>query len=124
MSDIRHHVHPDLDSLTTSAAMEVTTHLNERIAESGRAVLSLTGGSAGVKTAAALATAEIEWERVTIYFGDERFVAAGDPERNDGPPVRRPSLLWEAGCAEVAGVRPQGPKAGEPVRRQKTGAAS
>ncbi|HIW68282.1 6-phosphogluconolactonase [Dietzia aerolata] len=84
MSDIRHHVHPDLDSLATSAAMEVTTHLNERIAESGRAVLSLTGGSAGVKTAAALATAEIEWERVTIYFGDERFVAAGDPERNDG----------------------------------------
>ncbi|MGX1858272.1 6-phosphogluconolactonase [Dietzia sp. NPDC055340] len=84
MSDIRHLVHPDIDSLAAAAAQAVTGHLNERIAATGQAVLSLTGGSAGVKTAAALADAAIEWERVTIYFGDERFVPADDPERNDG----------------------------------------
>ena len=84
MSDIRHVVHQDIDSLAEAAALAVTGHLNARIATAGRAVLSLTGGSAGVKTAAALANADIDWERVTIYFGDERFVPAGDPERNDG----------------------------------------
>ncbi len=84
MSDIRHLVHPDIDSLARAAALAITGHLNERIAASGRAVLCLTGGSAGVKTAGALADADIDWDRVTIYFGDERFVPAGDPERNDG----------------------------------------
>lgn len=84
MSDIRHLVHPDADTLAEAAALAVTGHLNERIAAAGRATLSLTGGSVGVKTAAALADAEVDWSRVTIYFGDERFVPADDPERNDG----------------------------------------
>lgn len=84
MSDIRHLVHQDLDSLAAAAALAVAGHLNDRISASGRAVLSLTGGSAGVRTAAALADADVDWDRVTIYFGDERFVPVGDPERNDG----------------------------------------
>lgn len=113
MSAIRHLVHQDIDSLAEAAALAVTGHLNQRIAATGRAVLSLTGGSAGVRTAAALADAEIDWERVTIYFGDERFVPAGDPERNDGqidevllnglgdkPTVYR----WPARSAESADV--------------------
>lgn len=84
MSDIRHLIHQGIDTLAEAAALAVTGHLNESIAATGRAVLSLTGGSAGVKTAAALADAEIDWTRVTIFFGDERFVPAGDAERNDG----------------------------------------
>lgn len=84
MSDIRHLVHQDIDSLARAAALAIAGHLTDRISATGQAVLSLTGGSAGVKTAAALADADIDWARVTIYFGDERFVPAGDPERNDG----------------------------------------
>lgn len=77
-------VHTDADTLASAAAAETAARLVERIADSGRAVLSLTGGSVGVRTAAALAAHDVDWERVTIYFGDERFVPAGDPERNDG----------------------------------------
>lgn len=84
MSAIRQLVHPDADTLAEAAALAVVGHLNERITAAGRATLSLTGGSVGVKTAAALADAEVDWSRVTIYFGDERFVPADDPERNDG----------------------------------------
>ncbi|NLT56153.1 MAG: 6-phosphogluconolactonase [Actinomycetales bacterium] len=84
MSHIRHLVHQDLDTLAEAAAREVAGHLDERISAAGRAVLSLTGGSAGVRTAAALAGADIDWSRVTIFFGDERFVPAGHGERNDG----------------------------------------
>lgn len=84
MSAIRHLVHPDADALAAAAAQTVEGVLTEQIASSGRATLSLTGGSVGVATAAALAGTDVEWERVTIYFGDERFLPAGDPERNDG----------------------------------------
>ncbi|GLB62227.1 6-phosphogluconolactonase [Dietzia sp. NCCP-2495] len=84
MSQILHHVHADVDALATAAAQAIEGHLTERIASNGRAVLALTGGSAGVKTAAALAETDIDWGRVTVYFGDERFVPADDPERNDG----------------------------------------
>lgn len=84
MPDIRHHVHTDTDHLADAAARAVAGHLAERIAAVGRATLSLTGGSVGVATAAALAGQDVDWEHVTIYFGDERFLPAGDPERNDG----------------------------------------
>ncbi|MBB1040377.1 MULTISPECIES: 6-phosphogluconolactonase [unclassified Dietzia] len=84
MSHIRHLVHADPDALATAAARDAVEHLTERIAAAGRASLSLTGGSVGVKTAAALADSTVEWEKVTIFFGDERFVPADHPERNDG----------------------------------------
>ncbi|HJC29502.1 MAG TPA: 6-phosphogluconolactonase [Candidatus Dietzia intestinipullorum] len=84
MSTPRHHVHADAAAVATAAARAVATHLAESIAASGQASLSLTGGSVGVATAAALARHEVDWDRVTIYFGDERFVPADDPERNDG----------------------------------------
>ena len=80
----RHLVHEDAEALAEAAALATAGHLNERIAAAGRATLSLTGGSVGVKTAAALADSEVDWSRVTIYLGDERFVPADDPERNDG----------------------------------------
>ena len=113
MSDIRHLVHPDTDTLAGAAALAVAGHLNERIATTGRATLSLTGGSVGVKTAAALIDAEIDWSKVTIYFGDERFVPADDPERNDGQLARvlldslgdRPTIhRWPAWTADDSDV--------------------
>ena len=113
MSNTRHLVHPDADALAGAAALAVAGHLNERIASTGRATLSLTGGSVGVKTAAALADAEIDWSKVTIYFGDERFVPADDPERNDGQLARvlldslgdRPTIhRWPARTPENSDV--------------------
>ena len=109
MPPIRHLVHPDAGVLACAAAREAAAHLADRIAASGRAVLSLTGGSVGVATAAALARADVDWDRVTIFLGDERFVAADHPDRKDGqldeallgargdrPTVRR----WPARSAE------------------------
>lgn len=84
MSVTRHLVHEDDQSLSEAAAQAAAGHLNERIAAVGHATLSLTGGTVGVKTAAALAAVEVDWSRITIYFGDERFLPADDPERNDG----------------------------------------
>lgn len=84
MPAIHHHVHPDAAAVAAAASRAVAAHLADGIAAGGRATLSLTGGSVGVATAAALADADVDWDRVTIYFGDERFLRADDPERNDG----------------------------------------
>jgi 6-phosphogluconolactonase len=47
----------------------------------------LTGGGIGTKVLAELAAAPardaIDWRRVEIWWGDERFLPAGDPERNE-----------------------------------------
>ncbi|PAY24804.1 6-phosphogluconolactonase [Dietzia natronolimnaea] len=84
MTNLSHVVHTDSEALASAAARAAAELLSARIAAAGRATLSLTGGSVGIKTAAALAGETVDWDRVTIYFGDERFVAADHPERNDG----------------------------------------
>ncbi len=45
----------------------------------------LTGGGVGTRVLAALSTraASVDWDRVHIWWGDERFLAVGDPERNE-----------------------------------------
>lgn len=54
----------------------------------GTASVVLTGGGTGVATLAAVrrvdATTDpgIDWSNIDIWFGDERFVPDGDPERN------------------------------------------
>lgn len=47
--------------------------------------LVLTGGGVGTRVLGALAErgATIDWSRVHIWWGDERFLGAGDPERNE-----------------------------------------
>jgi len=53
----------------------------------GRADIVVTGGTVGIGTLAALArsplVSEIEWTRVHVWWGDERFVPAGHAERNE-----------------------------------------
>ncbi|MGI9196782.1 MAG: 6-phosphogluconolactonase [Candidatus Nanopelagicales bacterium] len=53
----------------------------------GDAHLVLTGGGVGIALLAALRTSPrasgIDWARVHLWWGDERFVPEGDPDRND-----------------------------------------
>lgn len=84
MTDIRRHILPDADAVAAAAADDAAAVLRERAAAGARPVLSLTGGSVGVRTAAALAGRDVPWDELVVYFGDERFVPVKDPERNDG----------------------------------------
>lgn len=52
----------------------------------GTASVVLTGGGMGTRTLTAvgdLDTSGIDWSRVDVWWGDERFVAADDAERNE-----------------------------------------
>ncbi|WP_235831564.1 6-phosphogluconolactonase [Gordonia zhaorongruii] len=52
----------------------------------GTASIALTGGSNGIGLLRALAGnyGTVDWSRVEIYWGDDRFVPATHPERNSG----------------------------------------
>lgn len=83
------HRTPDLLAATTAARL--VTKLVD-IQSTGRVpVVALTGGGVGISTLAHLndspARDAIDWSRVDILWGDERFVPADDPERNAGQAV-------------------------------------
>ena len=52
-----------------------------------RADIVVTGGSVGIGTLAAVGRSSlvtrVDWSRVHVWWGDERFVPAGNPERNE-----------------------------------------
>ena len=79
--------HPDASALADAVAARIITTLVERQAAAGQAHLCLTGGRIGTAALAAVAASRgcdsVDWSRVDIWWGDERFLPQGDPERND-----------------------------------------
>lgn len=73
--------------LSARAADAVASRLKRAVDERGRAHLVLTGGTVGTQVAAALAdaadTAGLSWDKVHVWWGDERYVGADSPDRND-----------------------------------------
>jgi 6-phosphogluconolactonase len=68
-------------------AARLVTRLVDAVAAKGQASLVLTGGGIGTRVLAELAVAPardaVDWRRVEIWWGDERFVPTGDKERNE-----------------------------------------
>src|SRR5579875_3393829 len=73
--------------LARAVAARLVTRLVDAAAARGSASLVLTGGGIGTRVLAELAVAPardaIDWRHLDIWWGDERFLPAGDPERNE-----------------------------------------
>jgi len=80
-------VYPNAELLAAATAARLVTRLVDAQATKGSASLVLTGGSTGVAVLEQLratpARDAIDWARVDLYWGDERFLPEGDPERNE-----------------------------------------
>ncbi len=80
-------VHHDGSLLAKAAAARLVTRLVDVQAAAGNASLVLTGGGIGTAVLAELAVAPardaVDWRRLDIWWGDERFLPAGHPERNE-----------------------------------------
>jgi 6-phosphogluconolactonase len=80
-------VYRDGTLLAQAIAARLVTGLVDAAAARGRASVVLTGGGIGTKVleelAAAPARDAIDWQHLDIWWGDERFVPAGDPDRNE-----------------------------------------
>ncbi|WP_405085704.1 6-phosphogluconolactonase [Microbispora sp. NBC_01389] len=80
-------VHRDADVLAQAVSARLVTRLVDTQAARGSAHLVLTGGTVGIATLAALAATAahdaIDWRALDIWWGDERFLPTGHPERNE-----------------------------------------
>jgi 6-phosphogluconolactonase len=80
-------VYQDGPLLAKAVAARLVTVLVDAVAARGSASVVLTGGGIGTSVLAELGAAPardaIDWRRLDIWWGDERFVPAGDPDRNE-----------------------------------------
>jgi 6-phosphogluconolactonase len=99
----------DADLLAETVAARLLTRLLDAQALRGSASVVLTGGGVGIASLAAVqrspARAAVDWRRVDVWWGDERFVPADDPERNERQ--AREALL-DALDLDPARVHPMG----------------
>jgi 6-phosphogluconolactonase len=80
-------VHPDADVLAHAVAARLLTRLLDLQSLRRPLHVVLTGGTVGIKTLAAVAgnpvRDAVDWSGVHLWWGDERFLPDGDPERNE-----------------------------------------
>ncbi|HEX3789456.1 MAG TPA: 6-phosphogluconolactonase [Pseudonocardiaceae bacterium] len=80
-------VHADADLVAAAAAARLVTKLVDAQAARGWAAIVLTGGRTGIGVLEHVrdspARDAVDWSAVDLYWGDERFLPAGHPDRND-----------------------------------------
>ena len=98
---------PDADVLAATVASRLVAKIVDAQAERGTASVVLTGGRIPAKvlgTVKDLAEARaIDWSHVDLWWGDERFLPAGDPDRNE---TQARAALLDALPLDPANVHP------------------
>jgi len=79
----RWHIYPSLGDFEGHAAAAIRRAAAQAIAAHGRFTVVLAGGHTPRGVYARLAEADADWAKWHVYFGDERCLPAGHPERND-----------------------------------------
>jgi 6-phosphogluconolactonase len=80
-------VHRDATLLAQAVAARIITGIVDAQAARDEASIVLTGGGIGGQTLRELADSParyaIDWTRLSVWWGDERFLPAGHPDRNE-----------------------------------------
>ena len=81
-------VHPSAEAVAEATAARLLVTLIDTLSVQDRADVVLTGGTVGIATLRAVAASPlasaVDWTSVHVWWGDERFVPAGDADRNEG----------------------------------------
>jgi 6-phosphogluconolactonase len=104
--------YPDSDALVAAAGDRLVDAITDAIDKRGRAQIVLTGGGTGVGLLKRVGehAAKIDWSKVHLYWGDDRYVPEDDDERNDKQ--ARKALLDHIDIP-AANVHPMSPSDGE-----------
>ncbi|MGC4805930.1 6-phosphogluconolactonase [Micromonospora sp. DT233] len=107
MSEASVAVHADADLLAQAVAARMLVKLLDAQADRGEASMVLTGGriaAAVYRAVGALPARDaVDWTRVDVWWGDERFLPAGHPERNE---TQARAALLDAVPLDPARVHP------------------
>ena len=102
-------VHRDAVLLARAVAARLVTALVDAQAARGHASVVLTGGGIGTATlrelAASPARDAVDWGALDVWWGDERFLPNGHPERNE---TQAREALLDAVDIDPARVHPMG----------------
>jgi 6-phosphogluconolactonase len=92
---------PSAADLADQVARETVSTVRDVLGRRSRAAVALTAGSIMERVWGALAAApgDIDWSRVDVFWGDERFVPHDSDDRNDGPANR---ILFGSGPVAAA----------------------
>jgi 6-phosphogluconolactonase len=76
---------PDSEALVRAAGARLVNAIQTAVAARGRALIVLTGGGNGIGLLKYLGTQgqKIDWSKVHLFWGDERYVPEDDDERNE-----------------------------------------
>jgi 6-phosphogluconolactonase len=76
---------PNSDALVSAAGKRLVDTIQNAVAARGRALIVLTGGGNGIGLLQYLAkhAQRVDWSKVDLFWGDERYVPEDDGERND-----------------------------------------
>ncbi|WP_373546912.1 6-phosphogluconolactonase [Chamaesiphon sp.] len=77
-------VYPDRSALIEAALALIVERILTAINERQSCTIALSGGSTPQPLYAALAGADLPWQQIQIFWGDERYVPATDPDSNYG----------------------------------------
>ena len=107
-------VYADADELARATGERLLDTLVHVQAQDRIPRIVLTGGGSGIGLLAAIAALpardEVDWSKVEFFWGDERFVAADDPERND---LQARKALLDSLPVDPARVHPMAASDGE-----------
>jgi 6-phosphogluconolactonase len=103
MPEPRVEVQPDAAVLATAVAGELLSRLADTQAAGHVPQIALTGGGIAEAVHRELARlspgSDVDWSRVVVWWGDERFVPGGSADRNAGD--ARAALLDPVGATQV-----------------------
>nr|WP_239537018.1 6-phosphogluconolactonase [Arthrobacter roseus] len=102
-------MHESPTDVAQAVARHVLIRLHEVQRERGEATLVLTGGSMGIAALQETASHElcrsVDWRRVNIWWGDERFLPSDHPDRNH---VQAKAALLDHVMLDPARIHPMG----------------
>lgn len=75
---------PDKVALIERSLDGVLTKIQAAIQEVGRCTIALAGGGTPKPLYEAIATQDLPWDKIHIFWGDERYVPSDHPDSNQG----------------------------------------
>jgi 6-phosphogluconolactonase len=77
-------IFPDKPTLVQRALTLVLEKLQLAIADRGRATIALAGGSTPKPLYEGIASQNLPWDKIHVFWGDERYVPPDHPDSNEG----------------------------------------
>ncbi|HQY33275.1 6-phosphogluconolactonase [Actinotalea sp.] len=100
-------VHPDATTVARATAARLLVHLLDEQSTHRPVHVVLTGGTVGIATLAEVCASPlrdaVDWTGVHLWWGDERFLPTGHPDRNE---TQARTALLDALAVPAANVHP------------------